>query len=164
MMKNILLLVVSTLSLTLAQNTYAECLMNSTDSLNLATGASNNFFCSENRCFNTDRTNATFICINRYSRELVVNKAISFTHNQDITITELERISVPITNVPTIEGWLQLKRGQSARVGFFNKAEKSAYVDLVFRPGTNRSSANQRLGFYVYNKATQEKLFDMTEA
>ena len=66
--------------------------------------------------------------------------------------------------MPTVDGWLQLRRGQSARVGFFNKGEKSAFVDVEYRPGTTKSDKNQRLGFYVYNKDTQYKVFDMTEA
>ena len=87
-MKNILLLVVSTLSLTLAQNnTYAGCLMNSPNSLNLATGVSTNFFCSDNRCYNATRANIT--CTNRYSRDEVIKRTTTFTNAQDITITEL---------------------------------------------------------------------------
>ena len=48
-------------------------------------------------------------------------------------------------------------------MSFFNKGEKSAFVDLNYPKGTNRTSTS-RIGFYVYNTNTKTKVFDMSQA
>ena len=54
-------------------------------------------------------------------------------------------------------------KGQSARVGFYNKGDKSAFVDIVYKDPKAKSET-KRLAFYVYNKDTPDKIFDMSEA
>ena len=102
-------------------------------------------------------------CTNVYNKDGAIKRATTFTHDQDITITSLERSTVPIKGLPTIDGWYQLKKGQSARVSFYNKAEKSAFVDVEYKDGQKITPTN-RIGFYVYNKATPDKVFDMSVA
>lgn len=62
-----------------------------------------------------------------------------------------------------VGGWYQLKMGQSARVSFYNKGDKSAFVDVEYKDSKQKAD-KKRIGFYVYNKATPDKVFDMSEA
>ena len=164
MMKHLVLLYTSAVSLALAvNNTYAECLMSSPQ-YNSNTGLSTYYFCQDSKCYNSNRANASFDCTNFYNKNELVNKKATFTQAADITITKLERDNVPITGlVQSSAGWTILTKGQSVRVGFFNKGDKSAFVDIVYQPGTVKD-ANKKIGFYVYNKDTPDKVFDMSVA
>jgi len=61
------------------------------------------------------------------------------------------------------DGWYTLKKGESLKVSFYNKGEKSAFVDVEYKPGTVKDDA-KKLGFYVFNSATPAKVFDMSIA
>ena len=136
-MKHLVLLSASVLSLAVAQNnTYSACLLTS-PTFNSTSGVSGFYFCSDNRCYSANRSNLT--CTNTYDKTQLVKRTTTFTHNTDITVTNLERDTVAITGVPkTADGWLTLTKGQSARVGFYNKGEKSAFVDVEYKSGTVR--------------------------
>ena len=72
MMKHLVLLSASAVSLALAvNNTYAECLMSSPQ-YNSYTGISNYYFCQDSKCYNTNRANATFKCWNHYYKNDLV--------------------------------------------------------------------------------------------
>ena len=64
---------------------------------------------------------------------------------------------------PSSDGWYTLTKGQSVRVGFFNKGDKSAFADVEYKSGTVKDD-KKRIGFYVYNKDTPNKVFDMSVA
>ena len=44
-----------------------------------------------------------------------------------------------------------------------NQAEKSAFVDIVYKPGTVKDD-KKRIAFYVFNRATPDRVFDMSAA
>jgi hypothetical protein len=163
-MKHLVLLAASALSLALAQNnTYAACLMSSPQ-YNSSSGVSTYYFCNDNKCYNANRSNATVKCTNIYNKTELVKRTTTFTQNADITITKLERDTVPITGMTqSSDGWYTLTKGQSVKVGFYNKGEKSAFIDVDYKSGTVKD-ANKKIGFYVYNKDTPDKVFDMSVA
>ena len=71
---------------------------------------------------------------------------------------------MPISGlIQSSPGYSILTKGQSVRAGFFNKGDKSAFVDIEYKAGTVKD-ANKKIGFYVYNSGTPEKVFDMSEA
>lgn len=165
-MKNLVILAASALGLALAQNnTYAGCLLSS-PAYNATSGVSTYLFCSDNKCYTpTQNKNSSLTCVNKYTKEELVKRTTTFTHSSDVTITKLERDSVKITGVPvSTDGFLTLKNGQSARVSFYNKGDKSAFVDVEYKEGTTKKDDKKRVGFYVYNKATPDKVFDMSVA
>lgn len=91
MMKHLVLLSASALSLALAvKNTYAECLMSSPQ-YNSATGISPYYFCTDGKCYNSNKANASVECTNYYNKNELVNKKTTFNSDDVITITKLER-------------------------------------------------------------------------
>ena len=169
----VLIAVSAALMMTLAaaqNNTYAACLLSST-SFNQTSGVSGNTFCTFNnngtfaRCNNT-RANITapVTCTNLYRKEEISKRATTFSNTGEVIITKLERETVALSNVPkSADGWFTLRNGQSTKVTFINSGDKSAFVDVEYKSGTVRDS-KKRIGFYVYNKETPDKVFDMSAA
>ena len=100
MMKHLVLLAASALSLALAQNnTYAACLLSSPQ-YNSTSGVSSYYFCTDNKCYNsTPKINSTIKCTNIYNKTELVKRPTTFTQAADITITKLDIESVPITGL-----------------------------------------------------------------
>lgn len=48
---------------------------------------------------------------------------------------------MPISGlIPSSAGYSILTKGQSVRAGFFNKGDKSAFVDIVYKAGTVKNA------------------------
>ena len=56
-----------------------------------------------------------------------------------------------------------MRKGQTLRATFINRAEKSAFVDLVYKDKSVKDD-RRKIGFYVFNQATPNKVFDMSAA
>ena len=104
MMRNLVLLSASAVSLALAaNNTYSGCLL-SDPRYSASIGVSNFYFCSDNKCYDSNRSNLT--CTNNYNKNELVKRTTTFTHPFDVTITKIEKDSVFITGMArTSEGW-----------------------------------------------------------